>query len=165
MKNSFKNGNAYLVVAVLIMAILFYSSSMTYTQQSQVGLISRVLVNEPFKNHFATISFVYAGGEVSLQNLGYAKFVEFFIRKAAHFSTYFILGGSLFLGVKAKMNLMILPACLGWLAATGYAALDEFHQMVTGGRSPLFQDVMLDSIGAATAVIICLVVSYLKKRK
>ncbi|EPC76524.1 putative integral membrane protein, partial [Lacticaseibacillus paracasei subsp. paracasei Lpp126] len=29
---------------------------------------------------------------------------------------------------------------------------DEFHQMLTGGRTPLFQDVMLDTAAAAVAV-------------
>ena len=32
--------------------------------------------------------------------------------------------------------------------------MDEYHQMLTGGRTPLFQDVMLDSAGALTAVLL-----------
>ena len=47
-----------------------------------------------------------------------------------------------------------LSAFFGWLAATGYAGMDEYHQMLTGGRTPLFQDVMLDSAGALTAVLL-----------
>ena len=38
--------------------------------------------------------------------------------------------------------------------------MDEFHQMITGGRSPLFQDVMLDSSGAFFACVV-LVTYYL----
>ena len=38
------------------------------------------------------------------------------------------------------------------LSCTGIAAFDEFHQMLTGGRTPLFQDVMLDTVAAAIAV-------------
>ena len=57
---------------------------------------------------------------------------------------------------------LFLTAVVSWLAATGYAGLDEFHQMITGGRTPLFQDVMLDAMGALTAIVICLVVHGLK---
>lgn len=150
-------------MAFLIMAILFYSSSQTYQQQSQVGVIQNLLSGEPFKEQLKNISFIYAGDEVSIQTKGYAKFVEFLIRKGAHFGTYFLLGGSWFLGLQPRIKNSWLTAVVAWLAATGYAGLDEFHQMMTGGRTPLFQDVMLDSAGALTAVVICLLVVGIKK--
>ena len=53
MQKQLKNGNFYLGIAVLMMLVLFISSSMTYQQQSQVGLIQRVLVNEPLKAFLA----------------------------------------------------------------------------------------------------------------
>lgn len=102
---------------------------------------------------------------MSIQASGYSKFVEFFIRKGAHFGTYFLLGGSWFIGLVPRIKGLFLTAVVSWLAATGYAGLDEFHQMITGGRTPLFQDVMLDAMGALTAIVICLVVHGLKKNK
>lgn len=156
-----KNGNFYLAVALLIMLILFISSSQTYEEQSQVGLLQQLLQNEPFRGQLEGISFVYGGSEVSIAASGYFKFVEFFIRKGAHFVTYFILGWGLFMGTKQKTKLVILPMFLAWLSATGYAAMDEFHQMLTGGRTPLFQDVMLDSAGAATAILITIFFGFL----
>ena len=69
MQKQLKNGNFYLGIAVLMMLVLFISSSMTYQQQSQVGLIQRVLVNEPLKGFFSKISFDYAGSEVSMHTL------------------------------------------------------------------------------------------------
>lgn len=166
MQKQLKNGNFYLGIAVLMMVILFISSSMTYQQQSQVGLIQRILANEPLKEFFDKISFDYAGNEVSISAKGYVKFVEFFIRKGAHFMTYFILGGSLYLGLspKLKQKSSVLSLLFAWLAATGYAATDEFHQMLTGGRTPLFQDVMLDSFGALTACIIIIVYRVIRKK-
>ena len=110
------------------------------------------------------ISFDYAGSTVSIAHSGYFHFVEFFIRKAAHFTTYFFLGGSLFLGLSAKLNLAWLCAPVSVFAAVGYAASDEFHQMLTGGRTPLFQDVMLDGAGALCAVVIVLLFRAWKKR-
>lgn len=145
------------------MAVLFYSSSQTYEQQSQVGLLDKLLSNHPFKEQLNGISFSYAGSEVSIQARGYTKFVEFFIRKGAHFGTYFLLGGSWFIGLNMKIRQPLLVGVVAWLTATGYAGLDEYHQMLTGGRTPLFQDVMLDSIGALTAIVLCLLVMGVKK--
>lgn len=164
MQKQFKNGNAYLVIAFVMMAILFYSSSQTYEQQSQIQLLEKILKNEPFKESLSSISFNYGGSEVSIKASGYHKFIEFFIRKGAHFITYFILGGSFFLGVNPRMKHLGLAFLFSWLGATGYAALDEFHQMLTGGRTPSFQDVMLDSVGAMTACLIISVLFLLKNK-
>lgn len=160
MNKQLKNGNAYLVIALIMMAVLFYSSSKTYEQQTTIPFLEKVLKNEPFKNSLSNVSFTYAGSPVSIEASGYFKVVEFFIRKLAHFSTYFILGGSLFLGINPRMKHLGISFGVAWLSATGYAALDEFHQMLTGGRSPLFEDVVLDSSGAIFACTI-LVIYYL----
>ncbi len=167
MQKQMKNGNFYLGIAILMMVILFISSSMTYQQQSQVSLIQKLLANEPLKEFFSRVSFNYAGSEVSISAKGYVKFVEFFIRKGAHFMTYFILGGSLYLGLspKLKQKSSVLSLYFAWMAATGYAATDEFHQMLTGGRTPLFQDVMLDSCGALTACVIIIIYRVLRKKR
>lgn len=154
MNKHFKNGNAYLVIALIMMGILFYSSSQTYEQQSTIPLLEKLLKNEPFKKSLSNVSFMYGGSPVSIEESGYFKFVEFFIRKGAHFGTYFILGGSLFLGINPRVKHLGISFMYAWLGATGYAALDEFHQMLTGGRTPLFQDVMLDSSGAMLASLI-----------
>lgn len=165
-KRNHRNGNLYLLIALVMMIVLFVSSSMTYQEQSQVSLIDRLLKNEPLKASLKDIKFTYGGSEVSIQAQGYSKFVEFFIRKGAHFGTYFILGGSLFLGLASKMSRSYrgLAILFAWLAATGYAATDEFHQMLTGDRTPLFQDVMLDSVGALTACLLVTVFLLIKEK-
>lgn len=162
---SFKNGNAFLVIAVLVMILLFISSSQTYEQQTTVPLFEKILKAKPFENFLRTVSFQYADSEVSIAKLGYFKFVEFFVRKGAHFTTYFILGGSFFLGLYPKYKNRGVTLLVSWLAASGYAGLDEFHQMLTGGRTPLFQDVALDSAGALTAGMICLLFLLFKKKR
>ncbi len=50
------------------------------------------------------------------------------------------------------------------MAATGLAAFDEFHQGLTGGRSPLVADVILDSFGALVAILITVLVVFLIKK-
>lgn len=160
-----KNGQLYLLISFVMMGVLFYSSSQTYEQQSQIGLLSNLLKNEPFKAQLSGVSFIYAGSEVSIEKSGYFSFIEFFIRKGAHFGTYLILGSSFFLGLIPRMKNFLLVAFFSWLSATGYAALDEFHQMLTGGRTPLFQDVILDSLGALTGVLTCWLVLGIKEKR
>lgn len=157
MKRKLNQPKVYVSVAILIMIILFYSSSQTYAEQSSVSFLQKWLSSEPFSNRLQSVAFDYGGTEVSIKAMGYYKFVEFFIRKAAHFFTFFILGGSLFLVLNSKMKQSILSLMFAWFSATGYAAMDEFHQMITGGRTPLFQDVMLDSMGALTACVILVI--------
>ena len=136
MKKLLKEPNFYFCIAIAVMVILFISSSQTYEQQSQISIAEK----------------------------GYFSFVEFFIRKGAHFFTYFVLGGSLFLTLSLRKQPFWLAAFFAWLAATGYAGIDEYHQMLTGGRTPLFQDVMLDSAGALTAVLLGWLICQLSKK-
>ena len=58
MKNYLKDSNLYLVIAFVIMAILFFSSSQTYEQQSQVGLLDKLLSSHPFEEQLKNISFL-----------------------------------------------------------------------------------------------------------
>lgn len=165
MKKMWKQPNFYFAIGILIMVILFISSSQTYEEQSQIGLIQRVLKSEPLKQPLSAIQFEYAGSQVSIASLGYSKFVEFFIRKGAHFVTYFMMGGSFCLGLYYKQKNFWWAGFFAWLSATGYAGMDEFHQQLTGGRTPLFEDVMLDSAGALTAVLLILLIFVVKGRR
>lgn len=160
-----KKSDWFLVLALVMMAILFYSSSMTYHEQTSVPLLERVLKNEPLKQWLSQFSFHYAGSEQSVKASGYFKFVEFFVRKGAHFGTYFLLALFSYLGLRPRIEGTFLVGIFSWLAATGYAATDEFHQMLTGDRTPLFQDVMLDSVGALSGIVIMSVILYFTGRK
>lgn len=153
LKRQFKNGNAWLFISFLIMAVLFYSSSQTMSRQTQIPRLERWLSNQPLNIQLSEIRFYYANVEISIERLGYFHFIEFFIRKFAHFLSYFLLGVSLFNGLKNKYKRpIVLLAIISWLASTGYAGLDETHQMFTYSRSPLFEDVILNSVGAMTAI-------------
>ena len=139
-------------LAAVLLFVLFFSSSMTYKEQTTVPLLERLLHNEPFKQALSGIHFNYAGEQQSIAEVGYFKFVEFFIRKGAHVSIFFLLGLGLTQGTFMYQKNRWLHWPLMVLSCTGVAAFDEFHQMLTGGRTPLFQDVMLDTAAAAVAV-------------
>ncbi|KRN26864.1 VanZ family protein [Liquorilactobacillus mali] len=165
MKRNFKiDANTFLLLAFLVMAILFISSSMTYKQQTSVPFLEKYLSAEPFKNILSGVSFNYATEKISIAEVGYFKFVEFFLRKGAHFFFYFLMGTFLYLGLKKRLKSILLTVVTAFLATVGYAALDEFHQMITGGRTPLFQDVMLDGIGGIVGIL-CVGIYFERKIK
>ncbi|KRM00558.1 VanZ family protein [Liquorilactobacillus satsumensis] len=148
------NADTFLLLAFLIMLVLFISSAMTYQQQTTVPFLEKYLAGKPFNHFLNGFSFTYATEQVSIAKLGYFKFVEFFIRKAAHFTSYLFLGTFLYIGLKPRLNSLALSIFISALTAIGYAAFDEFHQMLTGGRTPLFQDVALDGCGALVGILV-----------
>lgn len=111
------------------------------------------------------IHFNYGGKVQSIESDGYYHFVEFFIRKGAHFGTYLILGIFLCLALYTYFqHNNFLRIFVPWMMATGLAAFDEFHQGLTGGRTPSVTDVILDSAGAFTGIVFLVVVLYLISR-
>lgn len=149
----------------LIELILFYSSSMTYKQQTSVPFLEKYVHGKPFYNALKSIQFNYGGKVQSIKNDGYYHFVEFFIRKGAHFGTYLILGVCLCLALYTYFQHNdFLRIFVPWMMATGLAAFDEFHQGLTGGRTPSVTDVILDSVGAFTGIVIVVVILYLIHR-
>lgn len=138
--------------AISMMLIIFISSSMSYREQSLVSTIQSTLPQQPFYEWLSRIRFEYAGQLISIPSLGYAQFIEFFIRKAAHFLAYFFIGYQWVRGLNVLVRKKGLPQFLAIFIAALYAMTDEFHQGVTPGRTPLVQDVFLDVIGAAVGV-------------
>ncbi|MFC6176999.1 VanZ family protein [Companilactobacillus huachuanensis] len=156
-----KNEKWFWSGVVLIELILFYSSSMTYKQQTSVPFLEKYMHSKPLSSSLSNIRFNYGGKEQSIANDGYYHFVEFFIRKGAHFGTYMILGVCLCLALYTYFqHHNLLSIFVPWMMTTGLAAFDEFHQGLTGGRTPSVTDVMLDSAGGITGIIIVAVVLY-----
>lgn len=161
-----KHEKWYWWLVVIIELVFFYSSSMTYKQQTSVPFLERHLNgSKPFYHLLSNIKFSYGDKIQSIQNDGYYHFVEFFIRKGAHFGTYFVLGLFLSLALynylhKNKFLSFFTP----WMIATGLAAFDEFHQGLTGGRTPSVDDVILDSFGALVASLLILLVIFILNR-
>ena len=141
-------------VTLLILSILFISSSMPYEEQSLKPGLSRYL-NLDFVEQLRFISFDYHG-EVSVEALGPSGFVEFFIRKAAHVSTFIVLGLAL-VDLTSRLFLpYVLTGLFAYALAITIAVFDEFHQILTGGRTGLIQDVLLDGTGALIGILLYL---------
>ncbi|MCR5825180.1 MAG: VanZ family protein [Oscillospiraceae bacterium] len=74
-----------------------------------------------------------------------------YLRKAAHFTIYALLGFCLRGAFDAQTRVPPLPCSIG--AAALYAMSDEFHQSFVPGRGPQLSDVLLDTAGAALGVL------------
>ena len=81
-----------IVFALLIIGIIFYSSSQPYSEQNLQPLISeKVQLPDVIVSLLSKVEFTYAGHIVSVETKGVPGFIEFFIRKGAHFSIYLVL--------------------------------------------------------------------------
>lgn len=151
-----------------MLLIIFVSSSMTYKQQTIVPeLHNKLLDSKPFYNLLNKIHINYDGVDESIHNIGYFKFVEFLLRKAAHFFSYLIIGGSFYLFSFNMVRNKLYLFFTSWFTVTGLAAFDEFHQQLTGGRTPLVIDVMLDSCGAFVGIglVFLIMMIYLRRKQ
>ncbi|MCR4796180.1 MULTISPECIES: VanZ family protein [Ruminococcus] len=78
---------------------------------------------------------------------------SFIVRKSAHFSIYTLLGlcASFAVGKRKLFTMKSLGVVIfGFL----YAASDEFHQRFVEGRSCEFRDMMIDTGGVLTGMLI-----------
>lgn len=89
---------------------------------------------------------------------------NFIIRKSAHFIEYMILSIlvanvlNLYLNKKEVIFITIIIVFL-------YACSDEFHQLFVQGREGSFRDVLIDTAGGITAIIMRMLYNmFLKKR-
>ena len=126
--------------AVLWMALIFFFSSFSSEDSSeQSGKVVRLvlwIVRSLFGEKMAT----------ALAGAG----IEFYIRKAAHFTEYAILG------VLVTRALLLNSAghpALALAICAAYAGLDEFHQFFVSGRSMELRDVCIDSSGALFGIL------------
>ncbi|WP_026493646.1 VanZ family protein [Butyrivibrio sp. XPD2002] len=83
-----------------------------------------------------------------------SEFYQFYIRKLAHFTEYLLLAISVAFPLYVY-GLRGFPLVLvAGIICVGYACLDEYHQSFISGRSPQKRDVIIDSCGVLTGIII-----------
>ncbi|MEZ7172819.1 VanZ family protein [Sporosarcina sp. OR05] len=132
-----------------IVGVLFISSGQTYEQQSLVPSLHKWLPGKPFEGLLSTLQIPYWGKIISVEERGYYYFVEFLLRKSAHFFIFGLLAIAVY-SVLPKMRLRSVFA----LGITFLLAIaDEYHQSLTGGRTPTINDVYLDMSGAITFIV------------
>lgn len=97
--------------------------------------------------------------------------LRFLIRKMAHLTEYAILTTFIWRALTfGSIHSGTIPwtrrrAILSWLIATAYAASDEFHQSFHPSRVGSPVDVLIDSCGAASALMLIYLASRLRAQR
>ncbi len=142
----------YIFLIVTVLILLFCVSSMTYEQQTIVPTLQDKLESQPFYNLLSKIEVTYWGQTISVETRGYYYFIEFLVRKGLHFTGYGCIAILFYLMYrKFKVKFAVIYAVLTTFAV---ASLDEFRQTFVSGRTGIFDDVILDTAGAITFMII-----------
>lgn len=87
------------------------------------------------------------------------RFLHILLRKAGHFSEYFLLG--VLSRISFSQTNFRYKKWLGLEFCVLVAAMDETIQLFVRGRSGQVSDVLLDSIGALCGIVVTMVVTML----
>lgn len=124
------------ILLILWMTVIFSFSAQNGVKSQELsdGLLNKVLVNIPF------IKYFYFNG------------IGVLIRKLAHFCEYLVLGILSYFCFKDinKSRFYVIAIIFCVL----YAVSDEFHQLFIDGRSFGYLDILIDSLGSASGVLI-----------
>lgn len=96
-------------------------------------------------------------------NSTFGEFTEFFVRKSAHISEYFILCLLIYRALKIDFQEKKLYL-LSLLGTFCYALTDEIHQLFVPGRSGQIKDVFIDTSGGIMFLIIIIISIKMRKR-
>jgi VanZ family protein len=130
------------------MCVIFLFSNQPSDDSSQLsGEVTQIIESVAGFLHINTASFD----------------MHLFIRKAAHFTEFAILGLLLFLAAvagkpaagNAAGKAAVRAGLMAQLAGMGYAVFDELHQIFIPGRSCQIKDMLIDSSGVLLAVLLC----------
>ncbi|WP_123041899.1 VanZ family protein [Cohnella candidum] len=138
------------------MAVMFLFSSQPFERQDMRPWLERLVSSQQLERYLSWVDFTYGGHPVSIEELGAAEFVQFFIRKAAHVTEYAILGCLTLLLLRAIFRGRSYLPIAAALLCFAFAATDEYHQSFVGGRTPLPEDVLLDTLGACLGTVLTL---------
>ncbi len=161
-----KRNIVYWLLPLGWMAIIFAFSAQPYEKQDIRPILGNTLDLTMLEPYLNWIHFTYAQSEVSVEALGIAGLLEFFIRKGAHFGVFFILMCFFIVAwIKSSSFKQHSIVLIALLLSVIYACLDEYHQGFTENRTPYIGDVVIDSAGAITAGFIFLCFSHWKTRR
>ena len=134
----------FLTLAVMMMIFVF-STENAERSDATSGQFSRIVISVIYPE--------YDGYSAERQKALFEE-VQFSVRKAAHFTEYMVLGLLIRLCLESWFGKRKSLPVSSWAAGALYACTDELHQLLTDGRSGQWQDVLIDSSGVLTGVLI-----------
>ena len=141
------------VPAIVMMILIFSFSSQEGDQSSrlsyEVGVKVLTIANETLDKGWS---------ENRIDQL--SRKGQFYIRKTAHFTEYFLLAVSVAFPLYVYGVRGLLLVFSAGIFCVGYACLDEYHQSFVAGRSPGKRDVLIDSAGIFFGIIVTRIVGW-----
>ncbi|MCD7728823.1 MAG: VanZ family protein [Clostridia bacterium] len=131
---------SFLALSIAIMVIIFCLSAQNGDKSSELSGAWANAVRELFN---------------AIDMPSAAEFVIGYIRKFAHVFIYACLGVSVSIFIftfqfRRKWLWIVIPLAVCFI----YACSDEFHQLFVSGREGKFTDVLIDSIGFVTTILL-----------
>lgn len=143
-----------LTAAVMVMIFAFSTEDAEHSDRTS-GLISRRVLS--------IIHPEYEQLEESRQKLLYDD-MQHIVRKCAHFTEYMVLGLMLRLCLESWFGKQWWLGPASWAGGTLYAGTDEIHQIQVAGRTAQWTDVLLDSAGVLTGMLLAALAVYLIRK-
>ena len=135
-------------IPALLMMYLIFSFS------AQTGEVSGELSYKISYNIVEIKSEILHEGK-SYDELNYeANSIQFYVRKAAHMTEYFLLAVAVSFPLYVYRVRGFWLFLLAGIFCVGFAGLDEYHQSFVAGRGPSVRDVCIDSSGAFIGIIL-----------
>lgn len=161
--NRFEKSAIHIMITILVMVFIFVQSAMPGEMSgAESGIVIRFLS--------------WIAGSLGIGSINSEAF-SFFIRKAAHFTEYMILGCCLYINLRDRSarktagnsrhpaDVASLRLCVyAWVFGALYAATDELHQRFVPERSGEIRDVCIDAAGVAAGVLIIWLIMRHKNR-
>ena len=142
-----KSRYAWFAVLVFCMALIFHFSNQRAAESAEIsGSFSYRIVS-------GVRNVLSADWEEETVEAA-AVWLEHPLRKAAHMTEYAVLAWICLGNCMQYLLLRKKRYVWAWLAASCYAATDEFHQLFIEGRSGEIRDVAIDSMGALLGLLL-----------
>ena len=134
------------LMTLMVMGMIFYFSTETAeNSDASSGLISQWVADHLWPE------WRELPGE---ERDSFYNRLQFVVRKCAHFTEFALLGMSLRLCLESWLGRRRGLFRGTWMGGTLYAAMDEIRQLFVDGRSGQWRDVMIDSAGVLTGLLL-----------
>ncbi|SDX31206.1 VanZ family protein [Paenibacillus sp. PDC88] len=155
-----------IVALFLLFWVLFilFMSTRTYQQQTIRPLLIQTVQKLDIDFELPDIRISYGGHTNSLRNNPYG-FTEFVFRKCAHMFVYGILTLAAHMILKKRWGPALKVYWVPLVITLLIACADEFLQRFSAGRTPSFDDVLLDLTGGCIAILLYVLVQYVQHKR
>ena len=151
----------FIVLTALILVFIFIMSSKPADESDELSITFGYRLCELFKPGFK--------GLPESEKTSYASQINHFIRKAAHFTEFAVLGALFFTDFYLFDVRRTRCVIFGFLSGAAAAVFDEIHQIFVPGRAGMITDVLLDCAGGVAGCLVAFAATFLvtaaKKRR